>query len=39
MSAARGLRWVIVAGGAAQALGLALFFWTMWTRIRGRPEA
>jgi cbb3-type cytochrome oxidase subunit 1 len=39
MSAASGLRWVIVAGGAAQALGLALFFWTMWTRIRGRPEA
>jgi cbb3-type cytochrome oxidase subunit 1 len=39
MSAASGLRWVMVAGGAAQALGLALFFWTMWTRIRGRPEA
>jgi cbb3-type cytochrome oxidase subunit 1 len=38
MSAASSLRWMIVAGGAAQALGLALFFWTMWTRIRGRPE-
>jgi heme/copper-type cytochrome/quinol oxidase subunit 1 len=33
-----GLRWTVVAGGGAQALGLVLFFWTMWTRIRGRPE-
>ena len=32
-------RWVVVAGGTAQALGIGLFFWTMWTRIRGRPEA
>jgi cbb3-type cytochrome oxidase subunit 1 len=32
------LRWTVVAGGGAQALGLVLFFWTMWTRIRGRPE-
>jgi hypothetical protein len=32
------IRWLIVVGGAAQALGLVLFFWTMWTRIRGRPE-
>ena len=38
MSAAAGIRWMIVAGGVAQALGLALFFWTMWTRIRGRQE-
>ena len=30
------LRWVVVAGGTAQAAGLAIFFWTMWTRIRGR---
>jgi hypothetical protein len=37
-SAATGIKWTIVAGGAAQALGLALFFWTMWTRIRGRPD-
>src|SRR5262245_9716394 len=37
-SAATGVRWMIVAAGGAQALGLALFFWTMWTRIRGRPE-
>jgi hypothetical protein len=28
----------VVLGGAAQALGLVLFFYTMWTRIRGRPE-
>ena len=38
-SAAVALRWVVVAGGTAQALGIGLFFWTMWTRIRGRPEA
>lgn len=38
LSAATGLRWMIVAAGGAQALGLALFFWTMWTRIRGRPD-
>ena len=37
-SAAAGLRWTIVLGGAAQALGLVLFFWTMWTRIRGRQD-
>jgi heme/copper-type cytochrome/quinol oxidase subunit 1 len=37
-SAAAGIRWTIVAGGAAQALGLASFFWTMWSRIRGRPD-
>jgi hypothetical protein len=38
-SAAAGIRWTIVAGGAAQALGLAFFFWTMWSRIRGRPDS
>ena len=37
-SAVAGIRWTIVAGGAAQALGLAFFFWTMWSRIRGRPD-
>ena len=37
-SAATALRWAVVAGGISQALGLMLFFWTMWTRIRGRPE-
>ena len=37
-SGALALRWTVVLGGTAQALGLALFFWTMWTRIRGRPE-
>jgi heme/copper-type cytochrome/quinol oxidase subunit 1 len=31
---ARWLAWVVVAGGAGQALGLFLYFWTMWTRIR-----
>ena len=35
-SAVAALRWVV--GGGAQALGIALFFWTMWTRIRGRPD-
>jgi cbb3-type cytochrome oxidase subunit 1 len=39
MSAATGIRWVIVAAGGAQVLGVALFFWTMWTRIRGRQDA
>jgi cbb3-type cytochrome oxidase subunit 1 len=33
------VRWLVVLGGIAQALGLVLFFWTMWTRIRGRPES
>ena len=37
-SAAEALRWAVVGGGAAQLLGLACFFWTMWTRIRGRPD-
>jgi cbb3-type cytochrome oxidase subunit 1 len=38
LSAATGVRWMIVAAGGAQALGLGLFFWTMWTRIRGRQD-
>ncbi len=38
LSDAAVLRWIVVLGGAAQAAGLALFFWTMWTRIRGRPD-
>lgn len=28
------LGWVVVAGGVGQAVGLGLYFWTMWTRIR-----
>ncbi len=28
------LAWAVVAGGAGQALGLGIYFWTMWTRIR-----
>lgn len=28
------LRWLVVVGGLGQVLGLALYFWTMWTRIR-----
>lgn len=38
LSGAAAIRWIVVLGGAAQAAGLGLFFWTMWTRIRGRPE-
>ena len=37
-TAAGAVRWGIVIAGAAQVLGLVLFFWTMWTRIRGRSE-
>jgi hypothetical protein len=37
--AGAGIRWTIVAGGAAQVVGLACFFWTMWGRIRGRAES
>ncbi len=29
-----GLRWAVVASGAAQIVGLLLFFHTMWSRIR-----
>jgi heme/copper-type cytochrome/quinol oxidase subunit 1 len=28
------LGWVVVLGGVGQAMGLGLYFWTMWTRIR-----
>lgn len=28
------LGWIVVLGGAGQVLGLGLFFWTMWSRIR-----
>jgi cbb3-type cytochrome oxidase subunit 1 len=27
-------RWVVVAGGLGQALGVLIYFWTMWPRIR-----
>lgn len=28
------LKWVVVAGGIGQAIGLLFYFWTMWSRIR-----
>ena len=28
------LRWAVLAAGTAQVLGLLVFFWTMWSRIR-----
>lgn len=28
------LPWIVVLGGLGQIAGLALYFWTMWTRIR-----
>lgn len=28
------LAWIVVLGGLGQVMGLALYFWTMWTRIR-----
>ena len=28
------LRWVIVLGGAGQVIGVGIYFWTMWPRIR-----
>jgi len=28
------LGWVVVLGGVGQVVGLGLYFWTMWTRIR-----
>lgn len=31
---ARWLAWVVVLSGLAQVAGLAVYFWTMWTRIR-----
>lgn len=30
----RWLGWVVVLGGLGQAVGLGVYFWTMWTRIR-----
>jgi uncharacterized membrane protein YidH (DUF202 family) len=30
----RWLAWMVVIGGAGQAAGLFIYFWTMWTRIR-----
>ena len=38
LSDAAAVRWAVVAGGGAQALGMGLFFWAMWSRIRGRRE-
>lgn len=38
-SSAFGLRVVIVAAGIAQAVGIALFFYTMWTRVRSVGSA
>lgn len=28
------LRWMVMGGGVGQAVGLVVYFWTMWTRIR-----
>jgi TM2 domain-containing membrane protein YozV len=28
------LRWAVVLGGVGQAVGVLLFFWTIWGRIR-----
>jgi cbb3-type cytochrome oxidase subunit 1 len=33
-STSRLLAWIIVLAGAGQVAGLAVYFWTMWTRIR-----
>jgi hypothetical protein len=33
-SDARPLAWIVVAGGLGQILGAAIYFWTMWGRIR-----
>jgi heme/copper-type cytochrome/quinol oxidase subunit 1 len=35
---AAAVRWAVVISGSAQAVGIALFFWAMWGRIRGRRE-
>ena len=36
---AMGLRVLVVAAGIAQAVGMALFFYTMWTRVRSVGSA
>ncbi len=28
------LAWIVVLGGVGQAVGIGVYFWTMWTRIR-----
>lgn len=28
------LAWIVIAGGLGQVAGLALYFWTMWNRVR-----
>jgi cbb3-type cytochrome oxidase subunit 1 len=33
-SSSRILAWVVVIGGLGQMVGLAIYFWTMWSRIR-----
>lgn len=33
-TAGAALPWIVVSSGAAQVLGVLLFMWTMWTRIR-----
>ena len=33
-SDAPALAWIVVIGGVGQVVGLAIYFWTMWTRIR-----
>lgn len=33
-SGARWLAWLVVLGGLAQVLGLGIYFWAMWPRIR-----
>lgn len=33
-SDARLLAWIVVLGGLGQVIGIAVYFWTMWSRIR-----
>ena len=33
-SSSRVLAWIVVFGGLGQIVGLAVYFWTMWSRIR-----
>jgi hypothetical protein len=30
----RALAWVVVLGGTGQIIGIGVYFWMMWTRIR-----